>query len=173
MRWINSRAVPHRAWPIEQSHDGPRLAAEQFKRRYPDAARYRVTLFGSLAATGKGHLTDIALQETFAPIPVHIIWKPDQQLPLHPNGLQFEAILSKDKVSDPWQVYSVGGGALHEDTAIEPVSVYELRSFTAIIAHCDKIGQTVWEYVEEREGRDIWSFLREIWRVMQETIEHG
>ena len=152
---------------------GPRLAAEQFKQRYPNAMRYHVTLFGSLAATGKGHLTDIALQAAFAPIPVHIVWKPDQQLPLHPNGLQFEAILSKDKVSDPWQVYSIGGGALREDTAIEPVSIYEHPSFTTILAHCDKTGQTLWEYVAEREGDGLWDFLREIWRVMQETIERG
>ncbi len=152
---------------------GPRLAAEQFKQRYPNAMRYHVTLFGSLAATGKGHLTDLALQAAFAPIPVHIVWKADQQLPLHPNGLQFEAILSKDKVSDPWQVYSIGGGALREDTTLEAVSIYEHRSFTAILAHCDKTGQTLWEYVAEREGRDIGDFLREVWRVMQETIERG
>ena len=30
----------------------PRKAGELFKARYPDAAGYRVTLFGSLASTG-------------------------------------------------------------------------------------------------------------------------
>ena len=37
---------------------GPKRAAEQFLQRCPDAESYRVTLYGSLAATGRGHLTD-------------------------------------------------------------------------------------------------------------------
>jgi L-serine dehydratase len=45
----------------------PRKAAEIFLQRHPVAARYKVTLFGSLAATGRGHLTDKALEETFQP----------------------------------------------------------------------------------------------------------
>ena len=39
---------------------GPRKAAGRFRMNHPDAASYRVTLYGSLAATGKGHLTDKA-----------------------------------------------------------------------------------------------------------------
>ncbi|HAX70498.1 MAG TPA: serine dehydratase, partial [Anaerolineae bacterium] len=39
---------------------GPRRAAEIFRGRYPFAAAYRVKLYGSLAATGRGHLTDAA-----------------------------------------------------------------------------------------------------------------
>src|SRR5512136_883268 len=95
----------------------PRKAAEIFKQRYPSAASYQVTLYGSLAATGKGHLTDRALQAAFAPTPVHILWRPDRTLPLHPNGMQFEAIFADRTRSEPWQVYSVGGGAIAEDTA--------------------------------------------------------
>ena len=37
---------------------GPRRAAEQYAERHPEARQFRVTLYGSLAATGKGHLTD-------------------------------------------------------------------------------------------------------------------
>lgn len=33
---------------------GPRKAAEMFVERHPDAASFKVTLYGSLAATGKG-----------------------------------------------------------------------------------------------------------------------
>ena len=40
---------------------GPRKAAMVFLERYPDAAAYRATLYGSLASTGRGHLTDAAL----------------------------------------------------------------------------------------------------------------
>ena len=46
---------------------GPRKAAEQFRNKTPDASGYRVTLFGSLAATGAGHLTDKAILEELTP----------------------------------------------------------------------------------------------------------
>ena len=40
---------------------GPERAARDFLMRYPAAAGYRVVLYGSLARTGEGHLTDRAL----------------------------------------------------------------------------------------------------------------
>jgi L-serine dehydratase len=70
---------------------GPRFAAEAFAAAVPEAARVQVTLYGSLAATGRGHLTDRAVSTPFAPRPVEIVWLPDQMLPRHPNGLRFEA----------------------------------------------------------------------------------
>ena len=151
----------------------PRKAAEIFKQRYPAAASYQVTLFGSLAATGKGHLTDRAVQAAFMPKPVRIIWQPDRALPLHPNGMQFEAILADGSISAPWQVYSLGGGAIGEDAASAPPQVYGKRSFTELLSHCKRLGLAVWEYVEEREGQDIWPFLCEIWHAMLATMERG
>ena len=47
----------------------PRTA---LKKKYPQADRFFVTLYGSLAKTGKGHLTDDILVKTFAPLPVEI-----------------------------------------------------------------------------------------------------
>ena len=40
---------------------GPAKAAQIYARRHPEAKCFEVTLYGSLAATGKGHLTDIAI----------------------------------------------------------------------------------------------------------------
>ena len=151
----------------------PRKAAEIFKQRYPAAASYQATLFGSLAATGKGHLTDRAVQAAFAPTPVHIIWQPDAYLPLHPNGMQFEALFADGSISEPWQVYSLGGGAIGEDVTAPRPPVYSKRSFTDLLAHCKRYGVAVWEYVEECEGQDIWPFLREIWHAMLATMERG
>jgi L-serine dehydratase len=151
----------------------PRRAAEIFKERHPAAASYQVTLFSSLAATGKGHLTDRAVQAAFAPTPVHIIWQPDRALPLHPNGMQFEAIFTDRSISEPWQVYSLGGGALGDDTTLLRPHVYDRRSFLDVLAYCEEHGLAVWEYVEECEGKTIWPFLREIWHAMLTTIERG
>jgi L-serine dehydratase len=46
---------------------GPKKAAEIFLQRNQVATSFRVTLYGSLAATGKGHLTDLAILNTFKP----------------------------------------------------------------------------------------------------------
>ena len=49
---------------------GPKIAAEQFKQETPLTHSYKVTLYGSLAATGKGHFTDKAIADSLAPIEV-------------------------------------------------------------------------------------------------------
>ena len=92
----------------------PTRAASLFLKKHPEAAKYRVILFGSLAATGKGHLTDKAIEEAFIPRPLEIVWRKQEELPLHPNGMRFEALDNKQRVLDSWEVYSVGGGALQE-----------------------------------------------------------
>ena len=53
------------------------------------AKAFEVTLYGSLAATGKGHMTDTAIIDVLsrANVPVNIVWKPDIFLPYHPNGM--------------------------------------------------------------------------------------
>ncbi len=152
---------------------GPRKAAEIFKERYPAAVRYRATLFGSLAATGKGHLTDIAIQEAFSSVPVEIIWRPEEALPFHPNGMQFEAIFADEKSSYPWQMYSLGGGAIGDGATSQAKEVYELHTTTEILERCGRRGQAFWEYVEEREGKEIWPFLLKIWQAMQDAIQRG
>ena len=40
---------------------GPKHAAEIFAKKNPQSHSFKVTLYGSLAATGKGHLTDGAI----------------------------------------------------------------------------------------------------------------
>jgi len=84
-------------------------------RKYPDAVSFRVTLYGSLAATGKGHLTDMAIQEALTKHDVEIIWKPSEELPLHPNGMLLEALGESRQVLSTQEEYSVGGGALLSD----------------------------------------------------------
>lgn len=153
---------------------GPRRAAEIFGKRHPSAALYRVKLYGSLAATGRGHLTDAALKKFFDPEKLEIVWKPEKQLPLHPNGMRFEALSAEGKTLGRWEVYSVGGGALRDDGTLPvPQQIYDLKSMREILEHCKQTGQALWEYVEAREGSQIWDHLREVWRVMRAAIERG
>lgn len=153
---------------------GPERAAEAFKARHPGAASFRVTLYGSLAATGRGHLTDVVLARVLAPARVEIVWKPDEPLPLHPNGMRFEALDGNGIPSGAWEAYSVGGGAIRDATTpVETKRVYPHDSMSAILASIDADGKSFWEYVEAHEGREIWKFLSGIWAVMEATVARG
>ena len=152
---------------------GPRRAAELFLERHPNAAKYQAHLYGSLSATGKGHLTDAAI---IAVIPsIEIVWH-DEFLPFHPNGLRFIAWDENEQLLEEWTVYSVGGGALSEgqdDKPKESPNIYPLTTLTQIAEYCEQMGWDYWEYVEHYEGKEIWDYLREVWQVMRESIERG
>ena len=154
----------------------PRRAAEQFLARHPEAAAFRVTLYGSLAATGRGHMTDRAIIDTLLPTaPVDIVWQAREFLPFHPNGMRFQALDTAGTPTDTWTVYSIGGGELAEE-GVPPrqaEEIYEMNTLDEILAWCRRTGRTYWEYVEECESDDIWDYLAEIWQAMRESVERG
>lgn len=157
---------------------GPRKAAEIFLTRYPSPARYRVTLYGSLAATGKGHMTNTAICQVLQPAaPVEIVWQPQIFLPFHPNGMKFEALGTDDRQLGEWTVFSIGGGALAEEHdgegSINTPEVYEMNHLSQILTWCERTGKSYWEYVLEREDSDIMDYLSEVWQTMQEAIQRG
>ena len=155
---------------------GPRKAAEIFLGRHPEAASFQVILYGSLAATGKGHMTDVAILDTPQPhAPVEIIWKSHVFLPFHPNGMTFKALNANKQVTDEWTVFSVGGGALAEEGKGTTVSkdIYDMNSMSEILAWCKHTGRSYWDYVEQCEGPEIWSFLAEVWETMKAAIYRG
>lgn len=153
---------------------GPRRAAELFRARTPQAVSFKVTLYESLAATGKGHLTDRAIADALSPIPVEFIWAEDQKLPEHPNAMHFIALDASGQCLEDWTVFSIGGGALRgTGEQIQPVQVYPLSILEEILQVCCEEGLAYWEYVERFEGNDIWDFLANIWTTMQESIQRG
>ena len=82
---------------------GPGRAALYFKEKNPEADLYRVTLYGSLALTGRVHGTDSAIQRFFYdPEKTEIIWEPEKTLPHHPNGMLFEAFVC-GRLTDSWE----------------------------------------------------------------------
>lgn len=157
---------------------GPQKAATEFLKSYPSGAHYAVTLFGSLAATGKGHLTDEAIEAVFEKHgkSIDILWEPEIFLPYHPNAMRFKAFNSEGNVLGERTVYSVGGGTIVTE-GIDPKSegkeVYNMDSMTDIMSYCEKRGLNYAEYVEECEGPEIYDFLREIWRAMKKAVERG
>ena len=157
---------------------GPSKAAGIYAARHPEAKGFQVTLYGSLSATGKGHLTDVAINDALSKVaPVEIVWS-SEFLDFHPNAMKFAVKADDGSLQDEWTVYSVGGGALSEgDASADALSttpeVYSLNSMKEIQAWCDANGRTFWEYVEECEGPQIWDYLADIWKVMQQAVEDG
>ena len=159
---------------------GPHRAAEMFAARTKNTAtRYRVTLYGSLAATGKGHHTDLAITRGLAPKEVEIVWRADVVKPFHTNGMLFEALNVEGETFDRWLVYSVGGGYLATEEGEVPLGitpegeVYPHNTMKDIMAYIEQEGLSFWEYVEQCEDGTLWIYLEEMWQQMQQTIEEG
>lgn len=155
---------------------GPKFAAERFLLQVDNPAKFVITLYGSLAATGKGHLTDVAILDVLSPVaPVEIIWEPKIFLPYHPNGMKFEAFDTEGKKIGEYEIYSIGGGALAspEEDMKEKQSAYPLRTMAEIQAWCEAHGCSYWEYVEKNEGHQIWEYLEKVWKVMEAAVEKG
>lgn len=155
---------------------GPRKAAVLFRDRTPGAARRTVTLYGSLAATGKGHLTDQAILEELQPdAPCEIVWQPEIFLPFHPNAVRFEAFDTSGNKTDDETFYSIGGGDIIKEGENRQTSanVYDMHTIHDIQAWCDRTGGSYWEYVDHCEGSDVWDYLQTVWQVMKEAVERG
>lgn len=155
---------------------GPMKAAAGFAEATPGAARYEVTLYGSLAATGKGHMTDAAILGVLEPLaPVELVWKPDEVLPFHTNGMKFKAFDGAGNEMLAKTVYSIGGGdILEEGQSREPSkSIYPLNKIKDIQQWCEESGRSYWEFVDQYEDSGIWDYLAEVWTVMKEAVERG
>lgn len=155
---------------------GPRRAAQMFLSRNRHARSFIVTLYGSLAATGNGHLTDKAVLEILEPeAPTVIQWEPKLFLPFHPNGMRFESFNAEGDLMEAWTVYSIGGGTLANEHFNEQktAEVYDMHTVHDIQSWCQKKGASYWEYVAQNEGDDIWDYMAEVWDIMQQAVIRG
>ena len=154
---------------------GPEKACRIFLKRYPQADEYEATLLGSLSATGKGHLTDEVIRETFAPGKVTVIFgDTDESKLIHPNTLILKAKSSGSVVGES-EVYSVGGGEIvfkgEKQNAAE--EIYPHKTFDEIKEFCIENSLKLWQYAEIFEGGEIWNFLQNIWENMQNCVLRG
>jgi len=154
---------------------GPETAAKQVRSRYPQADAFRVILCGSLALTGKGHLTDQAIREALEPTPVEIIWDRDTPTPEHPNTMVFIALRSGLELGR-LRILSVGGGAIRicgEGAADTTPDVYPHNSFAEIADYCKTHSLRLWEYVWQQEGEGFELFLENVWNTMRQAVRRG
>ncbi len=158
---------------------GPERAAQIMKERYPQADLFKVTLYGSLAMTGKGHRTDKIITLTFAPVKCEVIWDGTAPCPVHPNTMDVEGFKDNKSICRH-RVYSVGGGTVvFEGEPAEKYipfadgNIYPLNTYKEIKAHCKKNNIRLWQYAVECEGEEILDYLAVIWERMKQTIHEG
>lgn len=153
---------------------GPQRAAKHILELYPDAKRFHVDLHGSLALTGKGHLTDYIIEKTFAPIPVTFSFK-SEALSFHPNGMLIRVFDQDDQEVNVIEVYSVGGGSIlfKGDIETKPEQVYQQSTMDEILKYVDEMGLSLYDYVLENEDDDFVVYLYKILDAMFESVENG
>ena len=155
---------------------GPERAALLFRKRYPEATSFRVTLYGSLSKTGVGHGTDRVLLDTLGAERTKILFSQESWEGMHPNTMDFSAY-HEDMEIGHLRVESIGGGDIRipgERAAANAEEVYIEHSFAEIADFCKwRYIDTLSEYVELNEGPEIWDFLMEVWLTMKAAIDEG
>lgn len=153
---------------------GPAKACTVMLERYPLATSYKVILFGSLALTGKGHLTDKIIKETFKDKPCEIVFNYTEQKLYHPNTLDIYAY-HENKIVGYHRFYSIGGGSLlieGEEKAREE-DIYPVRNFEELKVYLYEHHLDLISFILKVEGEEILAYLDECFEVMKETIQRG
>ena len=154
---------------------GPGYASEKFLKKHPDVDRYEVELYGSLALTGKGHMTDEIIKKILGKNKTTIIFNYDKIYEYHTNGMLFKAYI-ENQLIDEWLVFSIGGGdlkELNEPRDVSRDSIYKETTMEEILDYCDRHHMTLPEYVEHYEGNGIREYLQKVLDVMGECINKG
>ena len=154
---------------------GPEKAANLFRAEHPDADRFEVRLYGSLALTGRGHGTDRVLRETLGEGRTDIRLVPDAPFRLeHPNTMDLFASKNGAQIGF-LRVRSVGGGAIEIDGRPTPPSAdcFPHHTFAEIAAYCEEQHLTLPQYVARFERTGWREHLRTVLGVMRDAVERG
>ena len=153
---------------------GPAFACDYILKKYPDAKFIKVSLLGSLALTGKGHLTDYIIDLKLKKIP-HIIEFNLKRRPRHPNTLVFDIETGDGKVKRE-NVISIGGGTIL--TKDHPYfekneDVYPHKNLKEILKYCEEEKISLVDYVLRFEKPDIRDYMEKVYQAMKECRERG
>ncbi len=153
---------------------GPERACLAFKKRYPNADKFKVILYGSLAKTGEGHCTDKVIEKTLLPISSEIEFNLKEENLPHPNTMEFIAYKNGEEIGRA-TVLSVGGGTIRflgeEERKVD--KIYKMTTFAEIAAYCKEQDIRLWQYAEQVEGEGFWDYMQEIWSAMKNSIKRG
>ena len=157
---------------------GPKKAALLLKEKYPEADLYKIILYGSLAYTGKGHLTDKIILKALEKNNVEIIFNKDVKELKHPNTMDLIAYKNREELGR-FTAYSVGGGSIQIDEYIQEKSNAQLINLSD--AENEEIKNIsiflsaiiLLKYVILQERKEIIEYLNIVWKTMKKTLEEG
>ena len=151
---------------------GPYNAALAFKERFPDADRYRVTLYGSLALTGEGHGTGKAILSGLPGAEI-CFDRYKKNIP-HPNTMLFQAFKEGNELISI-HAFSVGGGTVYfeGEESVDAGEVYPQKNFSEILDYCKRKQLTLSKFIQLSEGPELEKTLRKVWNAMQDSVERG
>lgn len=153
---------------------GPKKAALLLKEKYPTADLYKIILYGSLAFTGKGHLTDKIILEALKPSNVEIIFNKEIKELKHPNTMDLIALKNEEELGK-FRAYSIGGGSIQiegEDFQ-EEQDIYDFTTYTDIKNNCKEKNISLLEYIYSQEDKYLIEYLKIVWQTMKKTLEEG
>ncbi len=119
-------------------------------------------------------MTDHVLKEAFTGKECIIRFDMQASTDRHPNTMDIIAYDGAGEMARR-RYYSIGGGEIVAEGEVpdEHSEVYDRNSFTDISRYCRERDMRIWQYVEEREGVEIWEYLAKVWEVMQQAIKDG
>lgn len=156
----------------------PNLAANSIKNaylaKYPSESisdfSFEVELFGSLAFTGKGHGTDLAIKRALLDATKIKFNKTEKKS--HPNVMEVRVFLRGEKIGEH-EVISLGGGAYSIDGVVENNgNVYPHKNFAEIKAYCLSENVRLSDYVYKFEP-EAENYLYSVWEQMKKTAANG
>ncbi len=151
---------------------GPYHAAQIFGARHPEADRFRVTLYGSLAFTGEGHGTGKAIVSGLPGAEV-VFNREETDLP-HPNTMRFEAFRDGKRIGEN-RIFSIGGGSIRieGEPSEDEVEVYPQQNFTEILQICKQRSLNLAQFIYRMEDDKLRDTLKTVWEAMKEAIRRG
>ena len=153
---------------------GPYFASQYILKKYQGLKHVEVTLYGSLALTGKGHLTDYIIDVAFKDVPHKIIFNKKTKTK-HPNTMTFKVVDSSDK-EHLENVISIGGGSIVTVDNINEIgakNIYPHTHMTEIMKYCTSHDMSFYDYVVAHEGKDIYNYFKDVLKVMDEAYDRG
>ena len=152
---------------------GPTNAVKYILKKYPEAEFVKVTLCGSLASTGKGHLTDYIIDKYLGKVKHHISFDTRKRVK-HPNTMLVEVTLP-NKVIKKETIVSIGGGAItiNGEKKQDGNDLYPHSTLSEIMTYCRDYGYSLWEYVLYHEGDEVLGYFDKIYQVMKDSISRG
>lgn len=152
---------------------GPAFATDYILNKYKGIKSVEVTLFSSLALTGRGHLTDYILDLKLKDIPHQIFFDTKTKVK-HPNTMVFKVVDSNNQIHEE-TILSIGGGTIvtNDDINHQIKETYPHNSLKEILEYCQKENISLIEYVLRFEDKDILSYMKEVYLAIEECENRG